>query len=584
MLSTLLLAPPLTPVTHPDWQLKVTNAATTAYGSWTSEDTAADAPILAFSGQDAIADITAGAVTLPLLDTANDLLAVDRLLHLYERGTLATSFVVKAANLLVVAAQEEAGETRTWQLESLYSMLAEAAVEPPGGVTPRPGAPDRIFDSSDPAHDGTGFTTAREYGSLNDATLNYPVIPYGYGITNRDTVKVIGPNGYSWGDDAPFGRCYFEDEGHDYGAGAYFIMRGTWDNGGELRDNGATIQSWNVGFGQAFEVPKMFLAGVHKLWSVVENNTGPCTFALEVLEVDAADNVIGLEHYTSNAWKVAEFPAEPPGFTVPQIARVVLEEKQALGFLTNIIPSFTDSHFSDGTPATNTYAISTKTSTVVSSFFLKELAETYADFRMRYVEGVGVVLDMYPKDGRGQVADVALARGVNIGQLSIEQQAAQATDALIEWNDAQQRAYNRGSVGPEAGHRRKELPLSLGAQRSAEEMARVAGVQLAKFGRLRKKIQITHVTTTETPDSEMPGVSYWVGDTITVPTDIDLTPGLIRVIAMTFELDAQTGMMRYTPELGDPIMPASLRSLQTLRSMARGTIGGQARVVGPNDA
>lgn len=601
----------------PEWELVVTSrdgattynsfASTadsygdhdTLYGDWGTlygtpaavggAPAAAATPILAFDGQDPIADIGVGRLTLPLTDPTNTYLDEDRLVHVQVRGTRAVSFKIGAADQTIIDRDAEGGETAVWQLETLFGVLNEGTVDPPGGADSLPASPDRLFDWSDPARDNSDFTTPDELGTVTDAQTNYPVLPYAVGSTGAemefpDDTMVIGPAGYGWGDDAPGGRCYGYID-YNFATTGYYRVNGTFDNGGELRVDGKTIQTFTIGFGNAFHVPKFLItAGVHRVAYVMENGgggpdtEGPCTAAIEFVAVDAADVgtfVMG----TSAAWGIMEFPAHPPGFTIGKIIETVLAENVSFGQLVDVDVSFTDSVDTAGNPWSDTWDVSTKSTGSLASFFLKELSETYCDFRMRSPEGAGIVLDAWNKDGRGATTAVELERGVNIGSLHIDAAPTLATTFLVTHNIGGELGYHRATTGPVSGHPVKEQGLSLGAAHSIDEVVRVAEQQLSLFARKRGMTTVTHLTNQDTPDAAMPGMAYWTGDKITVPTDPALTPGSVRVIAMTVQLSRDTGQLEFTPQLGDLIMPGPARPAQALRKMAAPNLGGNARPV-----
>jgi hypothetical protein len=137
------------------------------------------------------------------------------------------------------------------------------------------------------------------------------------------------------------------------------------------------------------------------------------------------------------------------------------------------------------------------------------------------------------------------------------------------------------AVAPAGGHVVKEQGLSLGAAHTTDEVERVAGQQLSLFGRKRGMTTVTHLTNQDTVDADMPGVAYWTADHITIPTDAALTPGSVRVIAMTVQLDRDTGQLQFTPQLGDLIMPGPARPAQALRKMAAPHLAGHARTAAP---
>lgn len=576
----------------PEWEIVVIDRANTnTFADIESTSSAASWPLVAFNGQDPLSDVGVGVITFPLnFPFFGDPLEEDMLLLFYVRGTPVVQMKLGPADLTLVGRNGEQDEVQEWRLETLFGILNEGLVDPPGGASSLPASADRIFDWSDPARDNSDFTVPYVLGSVSDAQTNYAVTPYAIGASGTDmefpgSVSVIGPAGFGWTADAPSGRIYGYID-HTF-AGGYYRVNGTGDNGIEVRVDGKVIQPFTIGFGTAFHVPKFpITTGSHRVAFVIENggadplHEGPCTAAIEFVLADAGDNGT-LELATSSSWRIMEFPANPPGFTVGEILNTVITENQAHGQLLDITATFTDSNDTAGTPWADTWDVSTKSTGSLGSFFLKELSETYCDFRMRFDDTDGLLIDAWVKDGRGTLTAVTLTRGVNIGQLRVDGSPTLATAFTVTDNIGGDLGYQEVSVTPVAGHPRKQQGLSLGAAHTAEEVTRVATQQLDLFGRKRGMTTVTHLTNQSTVDSEMPGLAYWTGDRITIPTDIALTPASVRVIAMTWQLDRTTGQFVFTPQLGDLVIPPEARAGQTLKKLAAPGLGGNARPATP---
>lgn len=569
------------------WAITITERDGTLVGAMDADDTAGDAPFTAANGQDALFDVAVGEITFPLAKaTQNGWMVEDRFLHLYARDQLVTSYVVSVPEETLISLDAEQGETATYDLFHLNALLNEGIVAPARGFDSQPHGPDRIFDSSDPAYDDSGWDAVDVLGTVEDAQSEYTVTPYAVGSDNQGFpapagADVIGPPGYGWTDDAPTGRCYFRKDFTVTDSGLY----GFWSNGDnahESRIDGVTIIPFTEGFGEAAFTRVYLTAGEHTFWAVVENGgipgaEGPCTYAMSLWSIDLADNLIAQILQTDSTWKVESFPSTPPGFTITKIVRITLDEAQNRGACQFIGPGdYTDSVDSAGTTLTETYDVSTKTNTPLGSFYLREMGETYADFRVMFneVDG-GTLLDVWIKGDRGDDTAVELERGVNIGYLTRNKAPTLATAFAVTWHEG----YRYVNTTPVSGHPIKEAPLSLGAARTTVEVDRVAGGQLAQFGRIRGKYTVSHLTNPDTPDAEYPGLAYWTGDRVTIPTDTAMTPSLIRVIAMTWEF--VDGQLKFTPELGDLVLPVDTRTPLAVRRLAPASLGGQSRVAQP---
>lgn len=572
----------------PEWALAITEDDGTPVYTFAHGAAAAESPVLDAQGSDPRRDIGSGGIALPAGSALNAHMTEDRLAHLYVRGHLVTSYEITVPNDQLIGRSGRTSDISTYGLLTLNAVLAQGMIEPPRGPDIQPFGDDIIFDSSHPAFvPDARFVPAHVLGSVTDATANYRIPPYGVGFAAPDLVQVCGPPGYGYNDNAPSGD-YFALIDHPFVGTGGRRFRACFDNGGEARLDNVTLIPFTGGWAATSSRDVFISEGTRRIWVKVENggigggHDGPATFAIEIVKLDAAGNEILPPEFVSDSSMLitAVPPPEPPGWTIGKIALYAVNQMQLLSKLLGVTFSFTDLVDSNGVPWRNTWDVSTKAGTnTLATFFLKELADTYADFRVTW-NGTNRVLNCYQKDTYGQTVAVPLTEA-NIGDLGVTRGRREATEFGVTHTIGGTRGYHR-AVGPvDAGHPRKLLPLSLGSVRSLAELDRVAGAQTAQFRSQRANEKITHLTTQSTPDSQMPGLAYWTSDTLPIPVDASFDTSNTRIEDMLWRLSRQTGQFEFTPELGESILTPAERDKQSIRKLLGGDVGGQSRVVSP---
>lgn len=144
---------------------------------------------------------------------------------------------------------------------------------------------------------------------------------------------------------------------------------------------------------------------------------------------------------------------------------------------------------------------------------------------------------------------------------------------LVRWSGGWIERTDATSI---AAHTRREALLSLGAQQSRDEAARVADRQLDVF-----KDPRSQVTAGIEPadDTETPYIGFGPGDTVAVP-GIDGTPTVERVRGINMVED-ENGLITFVPELADKIAALEERHEEALKKMEDGTLRGQSVVATP---
>jgi len=149
-----------------------------------------------------------------------------------------------------------------------------------------------------------------------------------------------------------------------------------------------------------------------------------------------------------------------------------------------------------------------------------------------------------------------------------------ATNVLLcRWTDGWREVKRQSSIDVIG---RREAFLSLGAIETAEEVDRVANMQLDVVANPRMAIATDLAPMGE---ADRPYFAFNVGDTIGVP---DYGTGTItqRVRALTGSED-DNGEITYSPEWGDLILEEQERTLQAVKKMSDGTLEGDSPVAQP---
>lgn len=602
-----------------EWELRVCERDLTRIGSFcVSRDVdalvtglgfAADTvstDVEQFSLQETQNDVGGGQLVLPIAATANDWMVEHRLLLLYVRGEFVTGAMIGGAddNLLQVDA---ADNKAAYRLLHLNQLLNEWRVDPARGMGQRPPGDDRMLDSSDPQYpfimvtEWALWVSPDELMSVTAAQTGWELTPLGDGFgentaageTNpADDAQMVGPPGFSaTPDPAPdSGYRYVRgDESTDGGAFRAFIVGD--DGYGQVRIDGTNeVDQLVTQFGRASTVEVELSPGARTFWSPLVqsedpdnpgNGLGPTAFAFALAPRLQNDQVGTAVVVSSSSWKMWNNVTSTPGYTVGGMGVLLHNEgtarsETAVDAVLVLTRDFDADNDSAGDGWEGPVVRSTKSGTSVGTFFMKELGEDACDVLVAVVDGV-LTWRLFPKNGRGQTVAFALAPGVNIGGknggLTITRDEAKMTAALVRGHST----FREASVPPAAGHPRIEALLQLGAAQTDPEIDTIVAAQLNVFGRTQEKVAVGVATGRQTPDDEMPGLAYWVGDTINVPTTRELEPAAARIIAMTVE-KLPSGQLGFTPEFGDLIVAPRARPAQTLAKLAPGV---RSRVAAP---
>lgn len=574
-----------------DWSLVIAERdASGTPTTFTAGDLPTDAPVTRFEGQDPINDIGTGSLLVPTSSDVLDEFVENRLVHFKVAGETLTSLIVGATSETVVAESGPSDELATVALRTVVAALNEGTVPPALGfdIGSDLGAV-RIFDFSDINRDNSDFGPVEDQGTVTDARAFYG--SYGDGIAYPDDVHVLGVSGSDFSTDDHDGyRFMYADLVFPDGTFQYRFRGAVRTDLISLRLASEEIQGAVFGFANAFERDVSVTGdGVNpiRVAAVIHNNTDPllgppngigaCNMGLEIIQLDSGGGEgpdSSLFHASNDSdWQSLDFPVDAPGMTFTQVARILLAENQAYGWLTDVIldPTIDDETDSNGAPITEQWDIATRTRQPLGDFFLREMGRFFCETKvLADEEAGGLIWQLFSLGGRG-----ATASGYEIGEadvtaFSIEREGTLTTDLMVE---SKVGTHLLLGDDPPAHQPRSVAFLSVGTQQTLAQALRLAAPELGDFSRLRVKIALTDVKTD--------GRDYWTADSIpSLPTDRDFTPDGDRVECMTWRVN-ESGAIVFVPEFGDLVVPAPARSTVTLSRMSAGHVGGRSRVAMP---
>lgn len=189
--------------------------------------------------------------------------------------------------------------------------------------------------------------------------------------------------------------------------GGTFRLSWTGDDAHELWLDGVLLGRSEVPFGflETTTVDVRLSAGVHLLamrgtnGAPTDDGSGNEAWLLATLqEIDADGSLGNVIVHTDSSWVGVGYPADPPGFTVGEVLRILLEEAQARGSLLAVSFAFSDAVDSGGRAwgrrADLAFEIGRNLLLVLRQLADEGLVERY---RMR---PVGLVLETYVEAGQ----------------------------------------------------------------------------------------------------------------------------------------------------------------------------------------
>lgn len=351
-------------------------------------------------------DVGSGHATLPYGDPAIALVDFDHVLRFFVDGVARFSALVATKKLSTVAPGEEASQTVELHGPGTLAVWDEAVVWPELGLDSARFSDVRLFNFANPSLVDTAWTAAvvtaaSHFGGPDgwpDATASW--------IWDQDSSVSV-----------PVGDVYFRKTFNAASAQNVDISAAA-DDAYELWLDGVRIleDGFDVGYlGQMKRIRVALDAGSHVLAARARNGAVKAGLRVSVQTLDAAGAPVATLVKTDATWKTLGYPADPPGFTVGRVIRLLLAEAQARGALTDVAVGFTDTLDSDGVAWTSTPDISLDVGRSYLAVLL-QFAEAHCDIAMR---AASLTLDAWVVRG----ADTAVA---------LESTGTKATSNLLE--------------------------------------------------------------------------------------------------------------------------------------------------------
>lgn len=305
--------------------------------------------------QEVLNEAGTGRLTMAVADEDAGYLWTDRIVRLALDGVTCFAFVIETYSRVVVAKGEEVDETVTVSGRGVLSRLADAIVYPVNGAGAAPVSDWRLFSFADPAYDASGWGDPISLGAQPAPSVpEWRGYPVAWPDASARWLWVPQPNPSV----ASLGRCYFRAVTPSLAAGRY-VIHATGDNlysvfvdGVPLLGDAANPWCWRETRRAALDLS----AGVHVIAAMVENTwaagTNPGGFLCSLAAENSDGSLGGVQLRTNlvSGWKCAAYPAQPPGFTVGRVLRLLVDEAQARGTIPDVTLGFDDFVDANGNP------------------------------------------------------------------------------------------------------------------------------------------------------------------------------------------------------------------------------------------
>lgn len=521
-----------------------------------------------------LADIGTATVVLRASDpmvasiAPEDIIAID--IVAFDGSVVAAmAMIVDQDEDIAKAQNEEEAQVATYSGPLTLGVLKDGLIDPPGGVGRAPKVTDFVYDYTHPDYVEDGaWVGANDLMSVNDgmsvADGGGGLWPLPWASNVPQATRIIGPTAGS-ASDAPVGVWYWRDTFTTSFDGMHVVFL-TADNAATLAIDGKPITTCGgegdfttAGFNHGTAVRVSLSAGTHTVAGSVTNYSpfggpNPSGIAATVLIPNTSNPLAPIIVWnTSGSTHIDDYPAEVPGMTPGTVARLFLESQQALGRLTFVTLTCSDTLDSDG----NAWAVTPTISVRVGqddglSLFLKMMA-AYADVR---VEPGTWVIDLFNKDAMAPASGVTFDDS-NLTSLRFRRLRLTADELLVD----SQLGWSRAAPG---GRRQGYLPL--GTEDNADELGRLATSELTVSSNPRDE---TTLTFRPADDSELPwkNANFVPGCTVTCPTRAGGTT-TDRVVQIGGSFSSETGeVAAITVVIKDLILQDQERTLRAIKAL-----------------
>jgi len=312
------------------------------------------------------------------------LLETGRIIRFVVDGEPRFASLIEDRRIEVVSPKEEAGEITVVTGRGAMAILAKVCIRPDRGTGVLPWTDARWFNHSADRlrdDDAAGPQGVWPFGVEQDPlydSSNYFGRPAGYvdtsglWVAGRDSRTLFAPGGI-W-----YGRERFTTT-EDYDA---VLVQFACDDQGELWLNGVpTVRIEGVYLGGAAQAIVPLTAGDHLVSVWVENLNELRTGAVAAIWTISDGMADTLLWRATDAMRVLEFPADPPGFTPTETLRLVVDESQSLtpARLSSVTFSFISASDTDHQELDEVIDIAVKAPANSILTLAEMLGETYLD-------------------------------------------------------------------------------------------------------------------------------------------------------------------------------------------------------------
>lgn len=335
--------------------------------------------------KDLLSDPGAWGATLQNDDADLAACSYGRIVRMTVDGLAVFPGLIETKNRNEVAQGEEAEQYTVLGGRGTMAQWEDAVVFPELGVDVLPFTDQRIFNFASTVLDDSAWPNAIVTPLLFDDSVGTPLSPP---ISN--TKPKVWPDEtaeWIWDRDSgsngvPSGQAFMrhgfsvasETEVEIWAAAddAYEI----WLDGKKMFDD--SLESGGYYKGQSKSARTVLSAGTHLLAArVVNKNNLKAGFICTVMELDEDGQRISVVTNSGGDWLCIAY-TDPPGFTPGHVIRILLEEAQTRGSLSNWTLGFDDNVDSNG----NAWPVSTELAARVGLDYLavlRQLAEAYID-------------------------------------------------------------------------------------------------------------------------------------------------------------------------------------------------------------
>lgn len=452
------------------------------------------------------------------------------LVEFYDRGLCIGGGVIRASETVKLSRSAEGKPYTTWTGTRPLGVLEEGPVLPARGEGSI--AQDRIWGWFGVTYEPVGWSTAVHVVRM-DGTSQYwtGLLP---GFNDQTAYWVWGPRRVGdppldeW---SPIGTCLFRQTGTVPAEVTEVEIELAADAQAELFFEGESVMTTVHATGNPEDVARRRVAVIAESEVLVAirainnlsagdmggakfQNPGGVAWSVWALDPGTGERTSVIMHSDSSALLLA-YPSALPGVTPGHALLEVLNELQALGFFTWVVPTFTADVDSHGRPWAEVGELGTKVGYSPWKF-LSQLIAVYVDTDL--TPGTNE-WHAWSKGTRGSGRNVTLTPASsdpetgNLTEHTITRTHARATD-IFSFSKYGWQMFSRW----DGTSRRVAATVGHGALPSQEAVRRYAEADLDEYGedRIEHDVAILPVG-----DSDKPYWAYGIGDTVTIDGDVE---------------------------------------------------------------